>query len=116
MSIWLSAERFEELVAEALDLIPAELAAAMDNVVILVADRNDTDPGLLGLYEGIALTERDSHYGGVLPDRITVYRAALLDMCVDEQEVVEEVAVTVVHEVAHHFGIPEHRLHELGWG
>lgn len=116
MSIWLSEDRFEELVSEALDLIPADLAAAMDNVVILVADRNAEEPGLLGLYEGVALTERDSHYGGMLPDRITVYREALLDMCSDEQEVVEEVAVTVVHEVAHHFGIPEHRLHELGWG
>ncbi|MCA1672112.1 MAG: metallopeptidase family protein [Actinobacteria bacterium] len=116
MDIWLSAERFEELVAEALDLIPAELAAAMDNIVVLVERRNPDEPGLLGLYEGIALTERDSHYGGVLPDRITVYRDALLDICEDEQQLVEEVAVTVVHEVAHHFGIPEHRLHELGWG
>jgi predicted Zn-dependent protease with MMP-like domain len=59
---------------------------------------------------------RDSNSGGVLPDRITIYRDALLDVCIDEQELVDEVAVTVVHEVAHHFGIPEHRLHELGWG
>ncbi len=116
MDTWLSAERFEELVAEALDLIPPGLAAAMDNVVVLVEPRNPDEPGLLGLYEGIALTERDSHYGGVLPDRITVYRDALLDICDDEQQLVDEVAVTVVHEVAHHFGIPEHRLHELGWG
>lgn len=116
MHPWMSAERFEELVAEALDLIPPELAGAMDNVVVLVDNRNPDEPGLLGLYEGIALTERDSHYGGVLPDRITVYRDALLDICDDEQQLVEEVAVTVVHEVAHHFGIPEHRLHELGWG
>jgi predicted Zn-dependent protease with MMP-like domain len=116
VSIWCSDQRFEELVAEALDLIPPRLAAAMDNVVVLVAARNPEMPGLLGLYEGIALTERDSHYGGVLPDRITVYRDALLDVCDDEQQLVEEVAVTVVHEVAHHFGIPEHRLHELGWG
>lgn len=116
MDTWLSAERFEELVAEALDLIPAELAAAMDNVVVLVEHRNPDEPGLLGLYEGVALTERDLHYGGVLPDRITIYRDALLDICDDEQQLVEEVAVTVVHEIAHHFGIPEHRLHELGWG
>lgn len=116
MDTWLSAERFEELVSEALDLIPPALAAAMDNVVVLVERRNPDEPGLLGLYEGIALTERDSHYGGVLPDRITVYRDALLDICDDEQQLVDEVAVTVVHEVAHHFGIPEHRLHELGWG
>ena len=116
MGTWCSADRFDELVAEALDLIPAKLAEAMDNVVVLVESRNPDDPGLLGLYEGIALTVRDSNYGGVLPDRITIYRDALLDVCRDEQELVDEVAVTVVHEVAHHFGIPEHRLHELGWG
>lgn len=116
MGTWCSADRFDELVAEALDLIPAKLAEAMDNVVVLVESRNPDDPGLLGLYEGVALTMRDSNYGGVLPDRITIYRDALLDVCIDEQELVDEVAVTVVHEVAHHFGIPEHRLHELGWG
>jgi predicted Zn-dependent protease with MMP-like domain len=116
MGTWLPATRFDELVADALDLIPGTLAEAMDNVVVLVEARNPDDPGLLGLYEGVALTERDSHYSGVLPDRITLYRDALLEICRNEQEVVEEVAVTVVHEVAHHFGIPEHRLHELGWG
>jgi predicted Zn-dependent protease with MMP-like domain len=108
--------RFEELVADALDTIPPELAAAMDNVVVLVADRNDREPDLLGLYEGVALTERTSDYGGVLPDRITIYQDAILEICADEDEVVHEVAVTVVHEVAHHFGIAEERLHELGWG
>ncbi|MGH3426891.1 MAG: metallopeptidase family protein [Pseudonocardiaceae bacterium] len=116
MGTWLSADRFDELVADALDLIPSKLADAMDNVVVLVEPRNPDDPGLLGLYEGIALTERTSQYAGVLPDRITIYRDALLDFCDDEHQVVEEVVVTVVHEVAHHFGIPEHRLHELGWG
>jgi predicted Zn-dependent protease with MMP-like domain len=108
--------RFEELVADALDAIPPELTAAMDNVVVLVADRHDTEPDLLGLYEGTALTERTSSYGGVLPDRITVYQDAILDICADEDHVVHEVAVTVVHEVAHHFGIDEETLHELGWG
>jgi predicted Zn-dependent protease with MMP-like domain len=116
MGTWLPADRFDELVTDALDLIPDKLTEAMDNVVVLVEPRNPDDPGLLGCYEGVALTRRDSSYGGVLPDRITIYRDALLDICADEQEVVEEVAVTVVHEVAHHFGIPEHRLHELGWG
>ncbi len=108
--------RFEELVGEALDTIPRELADAMDNVVVLVADRNSDDPQLLGLYEGVALTERTSDYGGVLPDRITLYREAILDICDDEDDVVREVAVTVVHEVAHHFGVDEDTLHELGWG
>jgi predicted Zn-dependent protease with MMP-like domain len=108
--------RFEELVADALDEIPPELTDAMDNVVVLVEPRHDTDPELLGLYEGVALTERTSHYGGVLPDRITIYQDAILDICEDEDDVVHEVAVTVVHEVAHHFGIDEETLHELGWG
>ena len=107
--------RFEELVAEALDTIPPELTEAMDNVVVLVEDRHDAEPELLGLYEGVALTERTSSYGGVLPDRITIYQDAILDICDDEDDVVHEVAVTVVHEVAHHFGIDDDRLHELGW-
>lgn len=108
--------RFEELVGEALDTIPPELTGAMDNVVVLVADRNPDDPELLGLYEGVALTERTSDYGGVLPDRITLYREAILDVCADDDDVVHEVAVTVVHEVAHHFGVDEDTLHRLGWG
>ncbi|CAN5593508.1 metallopeptidase family protein [soil metagenome] len=108
-------QRFEELVSDALDLIPAELAAAFDNVVVLVEDRNLEEPDLLGLYEGVALTERDSFYAGSLPDTITIYRGALLQMCDSEQQVVDEVAITVIHEVAHHFGIDDDRLHELGW-
>jgi predicted Zn-dependent protease with MMP-like domain len=109
-------QRFEELVSDALDLIPEQLAAAMDNVVILVEDRHPDEPDLLGLYEGIALTERDSDYGGSLPDTITIYRQALLDICDSDDDVVEEVAVTVIHEIAHHFGIADDRLEELGWG
>jgi predicted Zn-dependent protease with MMP-like domain len=112
----MSAERFEELVGEALDLIPKQLTRAIDNVVVLVEDRDLEDPGLLGLYQGIALTERDSYYGGSLPDTITIYRDAILSICDDEEHVVEEVAITVIHEVAHYFGIEEDRLHELGWG
>lgn len=108
-------QRFDELVGDALDLIPADLAAAIDNVVVLVQDRDAEEPGLLGLYEGVALTERDSWYGGSLPDTITIYREALLDICDDEQQVVDEVAITVIHEIAHHFGIDDDRLHELGW-
>lgn len=107
--------RFDELVGDALDLIPAELTAAIDNVVVLVQDRNDEEPDLLGLYEGVALTERDSNYAGSLPDTITIYRDALLAMCDSEDEVVDEVRITVIHEVAHHFGIDDDRLHELGW-
>ena len=107
--------RFDELVGDALDLIPAELAAAIDNVVVLVEDRNAEEPDLLGLYEGVALTERDSNYAGSLPDTITIYRDALLEMCGSDDEVVDEVRITVIHEIAHHFGIDDDRLHELGW-
>jgi predicted Zn-dependent protease with MMP-like domain len=108
-------QRFDELVSDALDLIPPGLAAVMDNVVVLVADRHPDEADLLGLYEGVALTERDSNYAGSLPDTITIYRDALLDMCDGDDQVIEEVRITVVHEIAHHFGIDDDRLHELGW-
>ena len=116
MSVRMDPQRFDELVSDALDLIPPELAAAMDNVVVLIEDRHPEDAELLGLYEGVALTERDSDYFGSLPDAITIYRQALLDVCDSEDEVVQEVAITVIHEIAHHFGIDDERLHQLGWG
>ncbi|MBL1073319.1 metallopeptidase family protein [Nocardia sp. 2] len=117
MPVTMSEDRFEELVGDALDLIPGELSDAIDNVVVLIEARNDEEPQLLGLYHGIALTERDfSHYGGALPDTITIYRDAILEMCHTEEEVVEEVAITVIHEIAHYFGIDDDRLHQLGWG
>jgi predicted Zn-dependent protease with MMP-like domain len=112
----MSRERFEELVAEALDEVPEELLDLMDNVVILVED--DPPPGepdLLGVYEGHALTDRGWNYAGVLPDRITIYRRPTLRICEDEDDVIDEVAITVVHEIAHHFGIDDARLHALGW-
>ena len=109
-------EVFEGLVADALDKVPPELMTLVDNVVFLVEDRNPEEPSLLGLYEGYALTERGWHYGGDLPDRIMIYREAICDICSSEDEVVDEVTITVVHEIAHHFGIEEERLHELGWG
>lgn len=116
MAVEMTRARFEELVADALDLLPDEFARAMNNVVVLVEDRDPEEPSLLGLYEGVALTERDSTYGGMLPDRITIYREALLNVCETEDDVTDEVATTVVHEIAHHFGIEEDRLHRLGWG
>lgn len=113
----MSREEFEELVAEALDRIPPELTTLMDNVAIFVEDDPDpAGPELLGLYEGIPLTERGDWYAGVLPDRITIYRNPTLRICETYEHVVEEVEVTVVHEVAHHFGIDDERLHELGYG
>ena len=117
MPVEMTRGRFEELVAEALDEVPEELLGLMDNVVILVEDDPpDGEADLLGLYEGHALTERGWRYAGVLPDRITIYRRPILRICDNEDDVVDEVAVTVVHEIAHHFGIDDVRLHELGWG
>jgi predicted Zn-dependent protease with MMP-like domain len=116
MAARMDPQRFDELVSDALDLIPPKLTAALNNVVVLVADRHPEDGELLGLYEGVALTERDSNYAGSLPDTITIYREALLDFCDSDDDVVDEVAITVVHEIAHHFGIDDDRLHELGWG
>jgi predicted Zn-dependent protease with MMP-like domain len=116
VAVRMSPQRFDELVSDALDTLPERLMAAMDNVVVLVAAANADEPDILGLYEGIALTERDSAYAGSLPDAITIYRDPLLDMCESEDEVVREVAITVVHEIAHHFGIDDERLHELGYG
>lgn len=106
--------RFEELVGEALDGIPDALAARIDNVVIRV--REDSRAGLLGLYEGIPLTRREQYGALAMPDRITIYRLPILRHCRTEEEVVEQVRITVVHEIAHHFGIDDARLHELGWG
>ena len=111
-------EEFEDAVRDALDQIPEELAAQMDNVVVLVEDDAPADePDLLGLYEGVPLTERgDAGPPGALPDRITIFRQPDARDLRDREDVVEEVAVTVVHEIAHHFGIDDDRLHELGWG
>lgn len=107
---------FEDLVAEALDQVPPELARLVDNVVIVVQDEAPaSDPDLLGLYEGVPLTERDGWYAGTLPDRITIYRLPTLRICESIDDVVEEVHITVVHEIAHHFGIDDDRLHELGY-
>jgi predicted Zn-dependent protease with MMP-like domain len=112
----MSRERFEELVSDALDSIPLELTRLIDNVVVLVEDDAPAnDPHLLGVYDGIALTQRDSGYSMVAPDRITIFRNPTLEMCETEAEVVEEVGITVVHEIAHHFGINDARLHDLGY-
>ena len=107
-------EQFENLVSLALDEVPPELAALMRNVAIVVDD--DSPPGeLFGVYDGVPLTERGSDYGGVLPDRIVLFRQTLCDACDDLEDLKAEVLVTVVPEVAHHFGIDDDRLHELGW-
>ena len=110
-----SPAEFEGYVADALDALPPQIAAHFSNVVVLTADENDEEPDLLGLYEGVALTERE-HYSGALPDRISLYRIPLCLMAEDLENLIEEITVTVVHEFAHHMGIDDDRLHELGWG
>jgi predicted Zn-dependent protease with MMP-like domain len=107
-------ERFEELVADALDSIPEELGRLMQNVAVVV-DHRSPPANLFGLYEGVPLTERGDYGGLAMPDRITIFRRAICADCRTEAEVVRQVQVTVVHEVAHHFGISDARLDELGW-
>jgi predicted Zn-dependent protease with MMP-like domain len=107
-------DTFGTLVELALDGIPADLRKEMRNVTVAVEDLG-ASPNLLGLYQGIPLTRRTTQYAGVMPDRITIYRLPILRRCQTLDDVVRQVRITVVHEVAHHFGIDDARLHELGW-
>ena len=104
--------RFERLVADAIDDLPDELAGVLDNVVVQIEDRDPDDPELLGLYDGVPHTERTGQEG---PDVVTIFRLALCAMCDDEEDLAEEVYVTVLHELGHAAGIDDARLHELGW-
>ena len=109
-------DEFEEHVTDALDSIPASLLDLLENCVIVVEDEPPADePDLLGVYDGVPLTERDHEYGAVLPDRIVIFKNPTLRMCQTREEVVEEVGITVVHEIAHYFGIDDARLHDLGY-
>ncbi len=121
--MWLSHERFCEVVAGALDELPADIRDALDNVEVVVEDwpsrRQLRESGLqqphdlLGLYEGVPQTDRTSDYGLVLPDKITLFRGPILAICADEPSVRAQVQRTVAHELAHHFGIDDDRLEEL---
>ena len=112
----MSREEFEGAVGDALDEVPEDLAGMMSNVAVLVEDEPPDDRRLLGLYEGVPLTERNEWWAaGSLPDRITIFRNPILRICRSRADVVEQVRITVVHEIAHHFGIDDDRLHELGW-
>ena len=125
--VHLSDEEFEAAVGDALDAIPGELADQMDNVVVLVRDEPEPElltaddynedglPTLLGLYDGVPLTERDDAWSVVLPDRILIFKGPLERWCSNREELTAEIGVTVLHEIAHHFGIDDDRLHELGW-
>lgn len=112
----ISVDAFEVEVSKALDLLPPDLAVLMDNVVVIVEDENTDEPDIVGLYEGVPLTEREGYGWLDLPDRVSVYRLALCAHCAAPEELVDEIMITVVHEVAHHFGIDDERLEELGWG
>ena len=113
--IELTPQAFEELVAEAMDEIPEPFASMLDNVQIVVEDEPEGGEDLFGLYQGIPQTERDGGYTFVMPDKITIFRGPLQRACEDEDDLYDEIAVTIVHEVAHHFGISDERLEELGW-
>ena len=116
MPVSMSHKQFEDLVGDALDLLPRELMDAMSNVVILVRDAHPEDPNILGLYTGVSLTERTHDYSGYLPDTIEIFREPLTAMCSTPEQLRHEVAVTVLHEVGHHFGIDDRWLHDHGWG
>ena len=107
-------DRFGELADDAFDRLPDDLQRAMENVALFIDDSED--PELLGLYDGVPLTERGIDYTAVLPDRIMIYRNTICAMCETEAEVVDQVRITVIHEIAHHFGIDDEALEELGWG
>lgn len=109
-------EGFYALVEEALATLPEELLDDLENVAIVVEDEPEDGSEILGVYEGTALTERDSSWFGMLPDRVVLFRGPLSRMCEDEDDLFEEIAITLVHEIGHYHGIDEERLHELGWG
>ncbi len=108
--------RFEEVVEHALESLPDELAKAISNVQIVIEEQHPSDRHVYGYYTGVPLTERGAHYAGALPDKISVYRVPLeQDFGHDAQLLEEEIRITVIHELAHHFGIDDDRLDELGW-
>ncbi|SEI08865.1 Predicted Zn-dependent protease, minimal metalloprotease (MMP)-like domain [Leifsonia sp. CL147] len=112
----LDQEAFEALVTDELDQLPDEMVDGLDNIVFIVEDRpEDGSLDLLGLYDGVALTERDTYGFGEMPDRIVLYREPLLAICADEDELRDEIHITLVHEIAHYYGIDDDRLHDLGW-
>lgn len=111
------AEAFERLVIDELDLLPDEMFDGLDNVVFVTEDRpEDGSLDLLGLYDGVALTERGNYGFGELPDRIILFREPLLDIAQDLDELKDQIHVTLVHEIAHFYGVDDAQLHELGWG
>ena len=114
-AISLTRREFEQVVDQALDELPRDIAGKLDNLVVVVEERPPTGEDLLGLYEGISLADRGMHYAGALPDRITIYMEGHLKMELDRDGIIEEIRRTVLHEIGHHLGIDDARLWELGW-
>ncbi len=116
MTLELSADAFEKIVVDELDELPDEMVDGLENLVFVVEDRpEDGTLDLLGEYQGVALTERDRYGFGELPDRIVLFREPLLAICENEDELRDEIHVTLVHEIAHFYGIDDDELHRLGW-
>ena len=112
----MDAAAFEELVIDELDRLPDDMVEGLENVVFVVEDRpEDGSLDLLGLYDGLALTERTQYGMGELPDRIVVYREPHLAQCETDDELRDEIHTTLVHEIAHSYGIDDEQLHEMGW-
>lgn len=110
-------EEFERLVIDELDLLPDDMVDGLDNVIFVVEDRPENgELDTLGLYDGVALTERGQYGFGEMPDRIVVFREPLLELCADLDDLRDQVHITLVHEIAHFYGIDDDRLHDLGWG
>ena len=116
VAVEMEPEKFEQLVHQALEQIPGRFLDLIENCILIIEDEPEPDdPELFGYYDGIPLSERDSRYGGVLPDRIVIFRGPLLRYCLDEPELVDDVRITVWHEIAHFFGIDDHELDDLGY-
>ena len=116
MPVQISAESFELLVEEALGELPEQLVQGIDNLIFVIEDEPEDGSDMLGVYDGTALTEREQYGFGQLPDRIVLFQGPLTRMCHDEDELYDEIWITLVHELGHYHGIEEDKLHELGWG
>jgi predicted Zn-dependent protease with MMP-like domain len=112
---WPSLDEFESMVVAELDALPDDMVAGLDNVAIFVEDTPPDGEEILGLYEGVALTERGDYGLGELPDRVVIFRTPLLEMARDREHLAAEIRITLIHEIAHYYGIDDGRLHELGW-
>ncbi|MFV0434561.1 MAG: metallopeptidase family protein [Leucobacter sp.] len=112
----ISPEEFESLVSDGLDSLSDDMLEQLDNIIFLVEDRPEDGSDLLGVYDGFSLAERNIYGYGEQPDRIILFRENLLEHCSDQEELVREIRITLVHEIAHFYGLTEERIHELGWG